>query len=343
MTLDPRAEIAATDEPVAASRGRRVVLTLAGVVVLAVLLYGLLPRVHGVQEAYREARHASGWWMSAAIGFELLSFAGYAALFRVVFGDGGRIDAAAAWLISLAGVAATRLLASGGAGGIALTAWAVRRSGQDARETTVNITAFLLVLYAVYMAALVVFGGGLLLGVLPGDAPVALTLTGVVLGVTAFVVIPLLGLVPRRHRPDDPPRSGWRARLGEVLDGIPGGVRRALRLAGRHDPLLLGAVAWWAFDIAALWAALEAFGASLPVAPLVVAYFIGMLGNLLPLPGGIGGVEGGIIGALIACGVDPGTAVVAVLAYRLASLWLPTVCGLVAYPMLLRRVHGWGP
>lgn len=318
---------------------RRTVLAIAGVLLAAIVLYGLVPQLHGVREAWNEARNGSGWWMAASVGFEVLSFAGYVALFTVVFG-GGRIDAAAAWLISLAGVAATRLFASGGAGGVALTAWAVRRSGQDARETTVNITAFLLLLYAVYMLALVLAGGGLLAGVLPGDAPVALTLPGFLLGVTAIIVVPLLGLVPRRRPPQGPHPGRW-TRVLNVLDGIPGGVRRALVLVGHRDPLLLGAIAWWAFDIAALWAALHAFDASLSGAPLVVAYFVGMLGNLLPLPGGVGGVEGGIIGALIACGVDAGTAVVAVLAFRVASLWIPAICGIVAYGLLLRRVRAW--
>ena len=86
---------------------------------------------------------------------------------------------------------------------------------------------------------------------------------------------------------------------------------------------MLGAVAWWAFDIAALGATLHAVGEHLFAAPLVLAYFMGMLGNLLPLPGGLGGVEGGMIGALIACGISAGAAVSAVLAYRLVSLWLP--------------------
>ena len=52
-----------------------------------------------------------------------------------------------------------------------------------------------------------------------------------------------------------------------------------------------------------------------------------MLGNLLPLPGGIGGVDGGMIGAFAAFNVDAGLAVVAVLAYRGFTFWLPTVPG----------------
>ena len=79
----------------------------------------------------------------------------------------------------------------------------------------------------------------------------------------------------------------------------------APRAPGRRG--VVGAVMWWAFDVAALWACFRAFGVAPPVAVLVVGYFVGMLANTLPLPGGIGGVDGGMIGALAAFGVDPGS------------------------------------
>jgi uncharacterized protein (TIRG00374 family) len=75
---------------------------------------------------------------------------------------------------------------------------------------------------------------------------------------------------------------------------------------------------------------------------LVQGFFIGMLGNLLPLPGGVGGVEGGMIGAFAAFGVDSGLAVVAVLVYRAFTFWLPLLPGVIAYFRLRRTVEAWG-
>jgi uncharacterized protein (TIRG00374 family) len=108
-----------------------------------------------------------------------------------------------------------------------------------------------------------------------------------------------------------------------------------------RNPALLGALAWWGFDIGVLWACLHAFGEPPPPAVLVMAYFTGMLGNLLPLPGGIGGVEGGMIAALIAFGVPGGLAVVAVLSYRAFAFWLPTIPGAIAYLQLRHTVDRW--
>ena len=95
---------------------------------------------------------------------------------------------------------------------------------------------------------------------------------------------------------------------------------------------------WWAFDIATLWACFEAFGASPAVGVLVVGYFVGMLANTLPLPGGVGGVDGGMIGAFVAFGVDPAAAIVAVLAYRFFAFWLPIAPGAISFASLRRTV-----
>ena len=103
----------------------------------------------------------------------------------------------------------------------------------------------------------------------------------------------------------------------------------------------LGAIGWWGFDIATLWACFHAFGASPNKGVIVMAYFVGWIANTLPLPGGIGGVEGGMIGAFTAFGVGVQGAVVAVLAYRAFSFWLPTLPGGVAYFQLRGTVRGW--
>ena len=118
-------------------------------------------------------------------------------------------------------------------------------------------------------------------------------------------------------------------------------MRTAISLVRSRDPYLLGAIAWWGFDIAVLWACFHAFGGSPPKGVIVMAYFVGMLANTLPLPGGIGGVDGGMIGAFTAFGVDVELSVVAVLAYRAFAFWLPTLPGAVAYLQLRRTVQRW--
>jgi uncharacterized protein (TIRG00374 family) len=140
-------------------------------------------------------------------------------------------------------------------------------------------------------------------------------------------------------------RKGRLGRLAQQLAQAPAatsaGVREAIEHLRSRDPALLGAVLFWAFQIAILWAAFHAFGAAPPVAVLTQAFFVGMLGNLLPIPGGVGGVEGGMIAALVAFGVDGGLSVVAVLVYRAFTFWLPMAPGVVAYFQLRRTVERW--
>ena len=248
----------------------------------------------------------------------------------------------------MAGLAATRLFAAGGAGGIALTAWAVRRSGMAARVVACRMIAFLALLYGVYMGTLVICGLGLYLGVFQGPAPFAITVVPAIFGAVVIAVFLAVSLLP-----DDTERvmgrwrevHGWLGRLGRWLATAPAtigtGVRTAIGLVRSRDPHLLGALGWWGFDIAVLWACFHAFGAAPPHAVIVMSYFIGMLGNALPLPGGIGGVDGGLIGAFTAFGVPVDVTIVSVLAYRAIAFWLPTLPGAVAYLQLRRTVNRW--
>jgi len=120
------------------------------------------------------------------------------------------------------------------------------------------------------------------------------------------------------------------------------GVRMAISIRRRCEPGLAGSLVWWGLDIATLWACFHAFSGEVPpFAVIVVAYYVGMLANTLPLPGGVGGVEGGMIGAFAAFGVDVNLSVLAVLSYRGLSFWLPTLPGTVAYFQLRRTVARW--
>jgi uncharacterized protein (TIRG00374 family) len=329
------------------TRGR---LLAWGLFVLSTVafLYFVLPKLVGLHDTWNRIRQGNVWWLGLAFVLEVCSFAGYIALFRVVLARGkARIGWRASYEITMAGLAATRLFASAGAGGIALTAWALRRAGMPARMAACRLIAFMVLLYGVYMAALVLVGLGLSIGIIPGGGAFAITVVPAIFG--GLVILLFLGLsLVRREFEGLRRRWGDHKRLGRLVRWVAAtpatigsGVRTALSLLRSRDPRLLGAVAWWGFDIATLWACFHAFGASPPKGVIVMAYFVGMFGNTLPLPGGIGGVDGGMIGAFSAFGVDVQVAIVSVLAYRAFSFWLPTLPGAVAYLQLRRTVHRW--
>jgi uncharacterized protein (TIRG00374 family) len=248
----------------------------------------------------------------------------------------------------MAGLAATRLFASAGAGGIALTAWALRRAGMGARVAACRLIAFMVLLYAVYMATLVLCGVGLYLGIVPGRHPFAITIGPAIFGAVVIALFLAISLLPEdfdRLAGRWTEREGRLAALARRLATAPAtvatGVRTAIALLRSRDPKLLGAIGWWGFDIAVLWACFHAFGASPPKGVIVMSYFIGMLGNTLPLPGGIGGVDGGMIGAFTAFGIPVQVTVVSVLADRVFAFWLPTLPGAIAYLQLRRTIHRW--
>ena len=193
-------------------------------------------------------------------------------------------------------------------------------------------------------------GVALYTGIAAGSQAFALTLLPAIIGATVIIIVLAFTLIPTQI---DARLRRWAAaggggRWGRILAqvakapaAVSAGVREALVITRERDGALLGAVIWWYFDILTLWAAFHAFGEPPPFVALVMAYFVGMLANLLPLPGGIGGVDGGMIGALIAFGVEDGLAVVAVLTYRAFAFWLPTIPGFIAYFHLRRTVQRW--
>jgi len=339
--------------------GRRRLITYAVIVsVILVALYLVLPNLTGFEDSLRKIEDADPVWIAVALGINLLSFAAYIALFRGILGGRAqsprlreRIDWRTSCQITLAGLAATRLFSAGGAGGIALTYWALRRAGMETRQTAARMVAFLVLLYTVYLAALVVCGIFLRVGLFPGPSPVEMTIVPAALAGIALVVLFFVSLIPadlerivarwaQGHR-----RVGLARRIASVPATIATGTRTALSIL-RHPSsgllAIVGAVGFWAANIAVLWACFHAFGESVPKAVLVQGFFVGMTANLLPFfPGGVGSVDAGMIAAFLAFGEPSSTVFVSVLAYRVIAFWLPIPPGILAYIHLRRTVARW--
>ncbi|HEX6712756.1 MAG TPA: lysylphosphatidylglycerol synthase transmembrane domain-containing protein [Thermoleophilaceae bacterium] len=316
---------------------------------VAALLYFGIPRLAGLDETWGRMSSGDPLWLCAAALLEVASYAAYVWTFhRLLARPGSRIGWRESYDISLAGVAASRVFATAGAGGIALSVWALERSGMDRRLVVSRLTTFYVLLYGFFMASLVVVGTGLRTGVLHGPAPFGLTVVPAIFAGVVIVAAPAAGRLPRDLGPRVAQRlrghqrvAKWAGLAAGSAATLADGVRGALRLARTRDPALLGAFCWWAFDIGVLWACFEAFGDPPAGGVVVMAYFTGTLANVLPLPGGLGGVEGGMIGALLAFDIGSGLAVSAVLGYRAFEYWLPIIPGVLAYVGLMRTVRGW--
>ena len=351
-TPNPAPEEDADDEaaPRIEFTPRKLAAFVAFVVLSVVALYFLLPQLAGLDDTWHRIERGNPAWLLLALGCTVGMFGGYVFLFQGIFGTAcpRPLGVRESYEITMAALAATRLFSAGGAGGLILIAWALRRAGMRRQTVADRTISFLVLTYLVYTGCLIVFGFGLHFGVLPGPDPFAITFIPALLALVVTVVGLSIAFVPTdltKRLEGFAARGGRLASLAQRAAAVPAtisaGMRDALRHLASRDPALLGAVLFWAFQIAALWACFHAFGDAPHLAVLVVGFFVGMLGNLLPLPGGIGGVDGGMIGAFAAFGVDTGLAVVAVLTYRGFTFWLPTLPGVVAYLQLRRTVERW--
>ena len=144
------------------------------VVLSLVALYFLLPQIAGLEETWHRLEDGSPIWLGLALVFTVGMFGGYVLLFHGVYARAaaGRLTLRESYQVCMAGLAATRLFSAGGAGGIVLTAWAMRGAGLRRRVVADKTISFLVLTYLVYTVSLVVFGYGLRFGVFPRAGPV---------------------------------------------------------------------------------------------------------------------------------------------------------------------------
>ena len=275
---------------------------------------------------------ACAGWITLAIVLELLSIAGFVVTFKLIFTPS--MDWRRSTLGGLRALGASGVLPAGGLVGPVAAASSIE-SGRPRRDGLVrSATALVILTNAPGVIVLVALGLMLSLGWVSGPHDAVRSLLPAALGTA---LIPGVLLLSRSRNPAPLRRSGvlHRAGLGAISDG----VGEARSLLSSHDCKLIGALAYFAFDTAVLWAAFRASGHAPAISVVVMGYLVGSLGSVVPIPGGFGAVEGGLIGALVLYGAPAGRAAAAVLLYRAVTLLLSTVVGGAAWGTSLTRLH----
>jgi len=331
---------------------RRLIQTIVVVFILLGGIYFLFPKLIGLGDALDRLDEADPVWIAVAIGFNVLAYATYFALFKaVVGGDALRLRWRETYEINMAGVAGTLLFSAGGAGGVAVTYWALRKAGMERRDVARRMVAFVSLHYAFYPIALIVFGILLRTGVLNGKSSVELTIIPAAVAGFLLIVGILIALIPAdaeerlaRFAHTDKHRQ-WLRTAGKVPATLGEGFRFAMSLfthPSRGGLAVIGAAGYWAFSIGVLWASFHAFGVQVPLGVVVQGYFLGMVANLFPLaPAGVGAVDAGMIGAFVLFGIPEETVFPAILIFRLVSFWMPIPPGIFAFFQLRHTVHRW--
>lgn len=151
--------VASEQKPRDQRRGRRGAVSALMAIVALGCLYVAAPRLAGIEQTWHRIRDGSPAWLSLALLFEAVSFLGYVWLLRrVATRDNRALPWAEAWRVTLAGVAATRIVTVAGAGGIAITVAALRRAGFTTREAAERQAVHLVALYACFFGAMVAVG-----------------------------------------------------------------------------------------------------------------------------------------------------------------------------------------
>ena len=266
-----------------------------------------------------------------AVDLEILSCLGYVLAFLQVFDRAPVRFGARVALSELAFGAAVSL---GGAGSVAVGAWLlVERGGEPTRIAERSAVLFLLT-SAINVITLAVAGLALFFGILPG-APRSVAEScararrdGRVRVLPAAAAASASG---SRHR----------ARRGSCARCWSRSRRRSASPSRSCSRATGGSSArsrsLWC-DIAVLAACFAAAGTVPPVAVIVLAYQIGYLSNVIPIPGNIGVLDGSLVGMFVLYGVSATLATAATVVYHAIALWVPAMWGTVAF-LILRRTR----
>lgn len=317
-------------EPRALARRAAPALIALTVLILIVLLAPGLDEVRGLLD------DAAPGWVAAAIAFEALSFASYVVMFAPVFCRG--LSWRRSWQIGGSELAMGSIVPASGLGGLALGAWVLHEGGMDPHRIARRTVAFFLIKSSVNFVAVAILGTLMFAGLLGDGQPWTLTIlpAGIAMATIAVVLT-----VPRLGPGPDPPADA--SRVGRVARAtrraVTTGTSTSVEIVRTGNVrVIAGAIGYWAFDNAVLWATFHAFGFTPDLSIVLMGYLIGQMGGLLPLPGGIGGIDGGLIGTLIVYGTPAAETAAAVLAYRVILFWLPLLAGGLAFFQLRRNM-----
>jgi uncharacterized protein (TIRG00374 family) len=319
---------------------RTIVVRAGFLLVTAVSLYLLMPSLLDVFTSWRQLFDLQPAWLAGAVGFEAASFLAVWELQRIALGTHSWF---AVGTSQLAGNAFGRIVPGGMATSGALQYRMLARAGIPGGRIASALTATSGLLFGT-LVALPLLAVPAMIGGTPVDDSLEQSLW---LGGAAFVVLLLAGVATFVF--DGPLRL-----VGRVLEPVLRALRRpsdglSERLVSERDSIrvalgerwkmaLAAAVGKWLFDYLALVAALYATGTDAHPSLVLLAYVVASFLGMIPLtPGGLGFVEAGLTGALALAGVPASAAVVATLAYRLASFWLPIPAGAAAYWLFDRR------
>lgn len=258
------------------------------------------------------------FWLLTAVGLEIGSCLSYVVVFRRFFPEPPRpVSRRVAWIAMGAGA----VLPGGNFSSAATTGWLLRHHDIGARQLVERCGALLCVLTLFGFFLNGIAGALLLVGI--GLGPHDLAHSGIPIVVSLLVIGSAVAamIIGRRYH----------ARIPAAARSVAASLQSAWESLLNPQWRMLGAAGFLCLDMAALWAACRATGHPLGGLALAVAYFIGYLATMLPIPAGLGVLDSGLAGALVLYGFSPAASVGAVLVYHAIAVWIPGLGGLVAW------------
>jgi len=325
------ATVAQPDEAAAPTQGSlkrkliRGAVAVGVLVAIGVCLIVLVPGLSGLRSAISDA--SPGWVVAAAV-IQLVAVGGAVVFVQLVFADEPH---RLTWKMGGAQQAANAVLPT--AGSTAVSYWVLTSIGWGAARFAERAAVMIIAPAVPNVVFIVVFGLGMGLGLFAGPNDWWLTWLPAALGIVAVVVA--IWAARWGHKLAARTKRRW---LREGLHVVATGVTGTVEVVRQRNWRVLGSFVDVLGLTAALWACLHAVGGHLPFAAVAMGFLIGQFAQAIPIPGGVGAIDGGVTGALVLYGGGASVSAAGeIIAHGLAIV-IPIVAGGVGFALLPREI-----
>jgi uncharacterized protein (TIRG00374 family) len=297
-------------------------------VILFVLVGGLVIAAPGLRGVWDQIGQMEKIWIIVAVACRLISCLGYVVAFLQVFVGTPKFFGSG---VALSELAFGNAVSLGGAGGLVVGGWLMVERGAKPKTVAQRSAVLFLLTSAINIITLIAVSLGLLFRILPGPKNIELSLLPAIFSVAVFLFFMFLPKFVDRLTAKLKP-----GRITKFLNQSATAVRDTGSLLLPIDWHIIGAIAYLWGDIGALIACFAALGHIPPFAAIVLAYQLGYLADVIPIPGSVGILDASFVGLMVIYGINATNATAATLVYHTITVWIPAVLGTSAYILVKR-------
>jgi uncharacterized membrane protein YbhN (UPF0104 family) len=292
-----------------------------------VTLFLSIPSLHKIGDTITDM---SPIWLIIAVILELVSCFGYVIAFLQVF---TRAPIKFGTHVALTELAFGGAVSLGGAGSLAVGGWLMSERGAKPKHVAERSAVLFMLTSGINVITLILVSVGILTGILPGPKKLTYSLLPAAIGTAVLIFFLVLPRFANKITSENSSNK-----ISRFIRYVSEAAISSSKLIFRPDWKIIGPILYAWADIGVIICCFIAIGGHIPpLGSIILAYQLGYLADIIPIPGNIGALDASIIGLMVIYGIKLTTATAATLVYHTIVLWIPASIGTISYIMLRKN------